>query len=102
MDDDYKNLLEIVALSKDEIELNDDNIHATLDLEDLKSLDKILDDYKRVQEEFKQIDHECSRLEEKETRLEIELEYYKDLIAALEIYYSITQSDLEECIKRDK
>lgn len=102
MDDDYKNLLEIVALSKDEIELNDDNIHATLDLEDLKSLDKILDDYKRVQEEFKQVDHECSRLEEKEVRLETELKHYEDLMLALETYYSITQSDLEECIKRNE
>ena len=36
MDDDYKNLLEIVALSKDEIELNDDNIHATLRFKELR------------------------------------------------------------------
>ena len=57
---------------------------------------------KRIQEEFRQVDHECCRLEEKEARLEAELEHYKNLITALEMYYSITQDDLEECIKRNK
>lgn len=62
----------------------------------------ILSEYKRLQEEFKQVDHECERLEEKEVRLIKENEYYKDLINALEIYYNITEEDLEKCIKEDR
>ena len=76
--------------------------------EEIKAIEHILSDYKRVlkeneelQEEFKQIDHECERLEEKEDRLIKENEYYKDLIYALETYYNITREDLERCVKDD-
>lgn len=50
----------------------------------------------------KEIDKECSRLEEKEVKLINENEHYKDLIHALEIYYDITEEDLEECMKKDR
>lgn len=66
-------------------------------------------DYKRVLKENeeltisnKEIDKECSRLEEKEVKLINENEHYKDLIHALEIYYDITEKDLEECMKNDR
>lgn len=78
-----------------------------LDLEN--SFDNILSDYKRVLKENeeltisnKEIDKECSRLEEKEVKLINENEHYKDLIYALEIYYDITEEDLEECMKKDR
>lgn len=50
----------------------------------------------------KEIDKECSRLEKKEVELINENEHYKDLIHALEIYYDITEEDLEECMKKDR
>ena len=72
-------------------------------------LEHILSDYKRVLKENeeltisnKEIDKECSRLEEKEVKLINDNEHYKDLIHALEIYYDITEEDLEECMKNDR
>lgn len=41
-----ENLKEIVSLSEEEIEKNDKNISAVLDLEDLKSLKEVLDNIK--------------------------------------------------------
>lgn len=73
------------------------------------SLRYILSDYKRVLKENeeltisnKEIDKECSRLEEKEVKLINENEHYKDLIHILEIYYDITEEDLEKCMKKDR
>lgn len=73
------------------------------------SLRYILSDYKRILKENeeltisnKEIDKECSRLEEKEVKLINDNEHYKDLIHALEIYYDITEEDLEECMKNDR
>lgn len=73
------------------------------------SLRYILSDYKSVLKENeeltisnKEIDKECSRLEEKEVKLINKNEHYKDLIHALEIYYDITEEDLEECMKKDR
>ena len=41
-----KNLKEIVDLSKDEIETNDENVSAVLDYIDLKALKMVLDNIK--------------------------------------------------------
>lgn len=74
-----------------------------------EAINYILSDYKRVLKENeeltisnKEIDKECSRLEEKEVKLINDNEHYKDLIHALEIYYDITEEDLEECMKNDR
>ncbi len=69
---------------------------------EIRAIEHILSDYKKLQEEFKQVDHECERLEEKEVRLIKENEHYKDLINTLETYYEITREDLERCIKDDR
>ena len=50
MKEDIKNLEEIINLSKEEIENNDENITAILDLEDLKSLENLLTRYKQLEE----------------------------------------------------
>ena len=49
MEEDIRNLTEIIDLCKDEIENNDENISAILDLEDLKSLKNILERNKNEQ-----------------------------------------------------
>ena len=48
MEQDIKNLTEIIELSKEEIENNNENVTAILDLEDLKSLKNILDNYNLI------------------------------------------------------
>ncbi len=45
---DYKNLKEIIELSKEEIENNDKNITTILDIKDLQSLKNILANYKKM------------------------------------------------------
>lgn len=49
--EDIKNIEEIIELSKEEIDAKDENITAILDIEDLISLEHILQDYKRVLKE---------------------------------------------------
>lgn len=46
---------------------------------EIKALEDILSDYKKIKEEFKAVDNECSRLEQKE----VELEKAIDLMAKL-------------------
>lgn len=53
MEEDIKNLEEIINLCKEEINNNDKNITAILDLEDLKSLENLLTRYKQLEEENK-------------------------------------------------
>lgn len=55
MEEDIKNLEEIINLCKEEINNNDKNITAILDLEDLKSLENLLTRYKQLEEENKRI-----------------------------------------------
>ena len=109
IEEDIKNIEEIIELSKKEIDAKDENITAILDIEDLISLEHILSSYKKALKENeelkisnKEIDKECSRLEKKEVELINENEHYKDLICALETYYDITEEDLEECMKNDR
>lgn len=47
---------------------------------EIKALEYILLDYKKLQEEFKQLDKECSRLEEKEIGLEKENKELKEYL----------------------
>ena len=51
IEEDIKNIEEIIELSKEEIDAKDENITAILDIEDLISLEHILSDYKRVLKE---------------------------------------------------
>lgn len=53
MEEDIKNIEEIINLSKEEIENNNENVSAILDLEDLKSLHNLLTRYKQLEEENK-------------------------------------------------
>lgn len=48
IEEDIKNIEEIIELSKEEIDAKDENITAILDIEDLISLEHILSDYNRV------------------------------------------------------
>lgn len=49
-EEEIKDIIEISELAKEEIKSNDENITATLDLQDLKSLKKLLDLYEKEKE----------------------------------------------------
>ena len=55
IEEDIKNIEEIIELSKEEIYAKDENITAILDIEDLISLEHILSDYKRVLKENEEL-----------------------------------------------
>lgn len=74
---DIKNIEEIIELSKEEIDAKDENITAILDIEDLISLEHILQDYKRVLKENEEL-KEIYRSEKKMKNEYIKL--YQDLL----------------------
>ena len=55
IEEDIKNIEEIIELSKEEIDAKDENITAILDIEDLISLEHILSDYKRALKENEEL-----------------------------------------------
>lgn len=54
------------------------NMVNVLSLNEIKALEHILSDYKKLQEDFEQIDNECNRLEAKEFKLENKINKLKD------------------------
>ena len=50
MEEDIKNLSEIIELCEEEINNNDENVSAILDLTDLKSLRNLIKEYKNLKE----------------------------------------------------
>lgn len=55
IEEDIKNIEEIIELSKEEIDAKDENITAILDIEDLISLEHILSDYKKILKENEEL-----------------------------------------------
>jgi hypothetical protein len=49
--EEFKNLKEIIELCKDELENNDENVNATLDFEDLKELQNLINKNKELEKE---------------------------------------------------
>lgn len=76
IEEDIKNIEEIIELSKEEIDAKDENITAILDIEDLISLEHILRDYKRVLKENELLRKDieswkkyCEEIEEEQTEM---------------------------------
>ena len=63
IEEDIKNIEEIIELSKKEIDAKNENITAILDIEDLISLEHILSDYKRVLKENEELEEINNELE---------------------------------------
>ena len=49
--EEFKNLKEIIELCEEELDKNDENVHATLDLEDLKELQNQINKCKELKNE---------------------------------------------------
>lgn len=52
--EEFKNLKEIIELCKEELENNDENTHATLDLVDLKELKNLINKNKELEEQIEE------------------------------------------------
>lgn len=98
IEEDTKNIEEIIELSKEEIDAKDENITAILDIEDLISLEHILSDYKRLLKENEQLNAEVNSLKKENEELNYKLHSKK---IALEIYNRyIPKSKLKDIIDR--
>ena len=62
LEEDIKNLSEIIQLCEDDIKNNNNNVTATLDLEDLKSLQTVLEALKKLREYCKELIYEKQTL----------------------------------------
>lgn len=60
IEEDIKNIEEIIELSKEEIDAKDENITAILDIEDLISLQHILSAYKKILKENEKLKNNLS------------------------------------------
>lgn len=80
IEEDIKIMNNFIAYFKKNIQ-NGNKADLTVLGEEIKALEHILSDYKKLQEEFKDVDHECSRLEQKELRLEKENQKLKQDIS---------------------
>lgn len=49
--EEFKNLKEIIELCQEELGKNDENVNATLDLEDLKELQNLISKYEELKKE---------------------------------------------------
>lgn len=59
-EEDIKILESIIKINNDYLKGVENQ---TINQKEIKALEHILSDYKKLQEEFKQVDHECDRLE---------------------------------------
>lgn len=65
------------------------------------SKDELIEKIKIVYHNMDIDTERIEQLEEENEKLKEENEHYKDLMYALETYYTITEEDLEESIKED-
>lgn len=83
------NIEENIKILESIIKINNDYLknveNQTINQKEIKAIEHILSDYKKLREEFKQIDHECDRLEQKEIKLEKENAQLKEDVK--EMYY---------------
>lgn len=89
MENEIKDIIEILELSKEEIENNDENVTATLDLEDLKALKKLYDLYKEADKERDGIYDDYQDLGKENLKLQEELEQEKNKINTIKKLMSI-------------
>ena len=73
MEEDIRNLKEIIELCEEEINNNDENVTAILDLEDLKSLRNLIKANKDLEEENKTLNERNQYLVKYRAKLEKEL-----------------------------
>ena len=73
MEEDIKNLSEIIELCEEEINNNDENVSAILDLTDLKSLRNLIKEYKNLKEIEENHRKENGELREQVKELEEDL-----------------------------
>ena len=101
MEEDIKNLSEIIELCEEEINNNDENVSAILDLTDLKSLRNIIKEYKNLKEIEENHRKENGELREQVKELEEDLTsvYLKGIYDERDKRIDLVKEKIEELKK---
>lgn len=91
MENEIKDIIEMLELVKEELEDDDESVTATLDLEDLKALKNLYELYKQVIEERDGIYNDYQDLGKESLKLQEELEQEKEKNKELEKHYEHEQ-----------
>lgn len=98
MEEDIKNLSEIIVLCEEEINNNDENVSAILDLTDLKSLRNLIKEYKNLKEIEENHRKENGELREQVKELEEDLTsvYLKGIYDERDKRIALVKEKIEE------
>lgn len=98
MEEDIKNLSEIIELCEEEINNNDENVSAILDLTDLKSLRNLIKEYKNLKEIEENHRKENGELREQVKELEEDLTsvYLKGIYDERDKRIALVKEKIEE------
>ena len=101
MEEDIKNLSEIIELCEEEINNNDENVSAILDLTDLKSLRNLIKEYKNLKEIEENHRKENGELREQVKDLEEDLTsvYLKGIYDERDKWIALVKEKIEEINK---
>ena len=101
MEEDIKNLSEIIELCEEEINNNDENVSAILDLTDLKSLRNLIKEYKNLKEIEENHRKENGELREQVKELEEDLTsvYLKGIYDERDKWIALVKEKIEELKK---
>ena len=101
MEEDIKNLSEIIELCEEEINNNDENVSAILDLTDLKSLRNLIKEYKNLKEIEENHRKENGELREQVKELEEDLTsvYLKGIYDERDKWIALVEEKIEEINK---
>ena len=89
--EEFKNLKEIIELCKDELENNDENVNATLDFEDLKELQNLINKNKELEKERDGIYADYQELGKEKLELETMVELMSSTIHQLAVNNDIAK-----------
>ena len=101
MEEDIKNLSEIIELCEEEINNNDENVSAILDLTDLKSLRNLIKEYKNLKEIEENHRKENGELREQVKEIEEDLTsvYLKGIYDERDKWIALVKEKIEEINK---
>lgn len=104
MEEDIKNLSAIIELCEEEINNNDENVSAILDLTDLKSLRNLIKEYKNLKEIEENHRKENGELREQVKELEEDLTsvYLKGIYDERDKRIDLVKEKIEELGKEEK
>ena len=100
--EDIEDIIEILALCDEEIKNNDENITATLDLQDLKALKNLWNLYNKKIEDLNQIKHLHQQEKEKNEELEYQNKILQEKNQDYKCNYDIMAEQKEKALEKVK